>query len=499
MASTAAARRPSFEKKRSTSNLNLTSNRSSSTVNLAANDDDTHTSGQHRPYKAKQFVVHAGRHHTRVPSYGRNLNKLSKLTLAHDGGTTSKGHHLERGGSNGRKSIRGAEAEGSATEEKRQNTSKKPAFEIGDSDEDTVNEEEEVVVKHSPVKRTNGLKKSSSTKSLEKQGGARGGPSERSERLERLQKERLDKAVRSERSERSERSGRVERAEKPDRPGRVDSDRERGDPREREKVTFQLRRPPQPPQPEPEPGPMASSACTLVDHKRKPDMSGVTMVDSVRRLPSFTRDVVHPAAAPPQINPEYVTGLHTPASGGAYSNNQALTSRFIESPGRSGASTSVSPGYTRADPPKARPNGHAARSSSSKTTQSSPPPMQKSSLSGGSSSTASIPSRTQQKLWLQRQFDEDAQQVSVRRGVGQNGPMSSYAAISQRELERTTREFYNVRRFKNPIGEGLERIREHPKLQRRIPKRFGAGEEREHKMGLSRSLNASLGDRKSVV
>lgn len=488
MASTAAARRPSFEKKRSTSNLNLTTNRSSSTVNLVANDDDTHTSGQHRPHKAKQFVVHASRHHSRVPSYGRNLNKLSKLALAHDGGTTSKGHHLERGGSNGRKSIRGVEAEGSAAEEKRQNTSKKPAFEIGDSDEDTANEEEEVVVKHSPVKRTNGLKKSSSTKSLERHGGARGGPSERAERLERPQRERSAKL------ERSERSGRAERVEKSDRPGRVDSDREKGDPRERESVTFQLRRPPQPPQPEPEPEPepMASSARTLVDHERKPDMPGLTMVDAARRLPPFTRDVVHPAAAPPQINPEYATGLHTPASSGAYSNNQALTSRFIESPGRPGASESVSPGYTRAEPPQARPNVHAARPSSSKSTQFSTPRVQKSTLSGGSSSTASIPSRTQQKLWLQRQFDEDAQQVSVRRGVGQNGLMTSYAAISQRELERTTREFYNVRRFKDPIGEGLERLREHPKLQRRIPRKFGAGGERELGVGLSRSLNASV-------
>ncbi|KAF8419651.1 hypothetical protein EV426DRAFT_576757 [Tirmania nivea] len=508
MASTAAARRPSFEKKRSTSNLNLTSNRSSSTANLVANDDDTHTSTQHRPHKTKQFVVHAGRHHTRVPSYGRNLNKLSKLTLAHDGGTTSKGHHLERGGSNGRKNIRGVEAEGSAAEEKRQNTSKKPAFEIGDSDEDTANEEEEVVVKHSPVRRTNGLKKSSSTKSLERHGGARGGLSERAERLERPPKERLDRSVRPERSERSEilerseksetseRPGLAERAEIQDRPERVDSERERGVPRERESVTFQLRRPSRPPQAQPEPEPMASSARTLVDHERKSDMSGVTMVDSARRLPSFTRDVVHPAAAPPQINSEYATGLHTPASSGvsaAYSNNQALTSRFIESPGRSGASTSVSPGYTRAEPPQAQSNGHATRPSSSKSTQSSPPPVQRSTFSGGSSSTASIPSRTQQKLWLQRQFDEDAQQVSARRGIGQNGLMGSYAAISQRELERTTREFYNVRRFKDPIGEGLERIREHPKLQKRIPRKLGAGEERDRGIGLSRSLNASLG------
>lgn len=50
-----------------------------------------------------------------------------------------------------------------------------------------------------------------------------------------------------------------------------------------------------------------------------------------------------------------------------------------------------------------------------------------------------------------------------------------------------------MRRFKDPIGEGLERIREHPKLQRRIPRKLGAGEERERGMGLSRSLNASLG------
>jgi len=71
--------------------------------------------------------------------------------------------------------------------------------------------------------------------------------------------------------------------------------------------------------------------------------------------------------------------------------------------------------------------------------------------------------------------------------------MGSYAAISQRELERTTREFYNVRRFKDPIGEALERIREHPKLQRRIPRKFGIGEERERGMGLSQSLNANMG------
>lgn len=71
--------------------------------------------------------------------------------------------------------------------------------------------------------------------------------------------------------------------------------------------------------------------------------------------------------------------------------------------------------------------------------------------------------------------------------------MGSYTAISQRELERTTREFYNVRRFKDPIGEALERIREHPKLLRRIPRKPGVGEERERGMGLSQSLNASMG------
>jgi len=49
-----------------------------------------------------------------------------------------------------------------------------------------------------------------------------------------------------------------------------------------------------------------------------------------------------------------------------------------------------------------------------------------------------------------------------------------------------------VRRFKDPIGEGLERLREHPKLQRRIPRKFGAGGERELGVGLSRSLNASV-------
>lgn len=492
MASTAAARRPSFEKKRSTSNVNLTSNRSSSTINLAANDDETHPTGQHRPHKTKQFVVHAGRHHSRVPSYGRNLNKLSKLTVAHDGTTISKGHHLERGGSNGRKSVKGLET----AEERQQPTSKKPAFEIGDSGEDTANEEEEeeieVVVKHSPVKRTNGLKKSSSTKSLERPTGGRKESSERldrQERPERPPRERSDKSIRSERSERSERLARTDGVDNSERPS------ERADPREGENVTIQLRRPLQS---HPQPEPIASSVHTLVnnDPERNSEMSGASIISSGRRLPPFGQ-VVHPAAAPPQINNDYATGLHTPASSGGGStayNNQALTSRFIESPGRSGASTSVSPGYSRGTPSDPRANGHAGRPSSSKSIpsqQASPPPPQKATLGGAGSSTNSIPSRTQQKLWLQRQFDEGAQQPEKK--IGQHGSIGSLATISHRELERTTREFYNVRRFKDPIGDALERIREHPKLQRKIPRRTVNGEQSERGMGLSQSLNAGMG------
>ena len=491
MASAAATRRPSFEKKRTTSNANLPSNRSSSIVNLAANEDDTLTTGQQRPHKAKQFVVHANRHHSRVPSYGRNLNKLSKLTLAHDGGGTSKGHHLERGGSNGRKSVKSVDVEQVATEVRRQhNNSKKPAFEIGDSDEETANEEEEVVVKHSPVKRANGLKKSSSTKSLEKQGGARREISagERPERSERTQRERPNRAVK-------ERLDKVEgSADRPDKP-------EQSDTREKETVVLQLQRPRQQSQIEP----MASLARTLVNHDAERHSAiEETLTDSrgVSNARLFGQ-AVNPAAAPPKLNVEYATGIHTPASStgdpAAPSNNQALTSRFIDSPDRAQTFSSVSPTYSRRESHQTQPtDDHPGRDSHSKSLLSrhpSPPQqhVHRSSLSGGASSTTSIPSRTQQKLWLQRQFDEDAQQVSAKK-TAQTGPGGiPYPLISQREFERMTKEFYNVRRFKDPVRETLERIKDHPKLQRRIPRRGLNGAEQERGMGLSQSLNAGMG------
>ncbi|KAF8470159.1 hypothetical protein BDZ91DRAFT_39370 [Kalaharituber pfeilii] len=467
MASTAAARRPSFEKKRSSSN-----------INLAANDDETHSSGHPRHHKAKQFVVHAGRHHTRVPSYGRNLNKLSKLTLAHhgDGAPATKGLQLERGGSNGRKSIKGGGVGGgggggagagagagggeggqatTATEERR----KKPAFEIGDSDEDTANEEEITTVetKPSPVKKPNGLKKSSSTKSLERT------------RREASRGERAERTVPHEVS------------------------------KEKREVTIQLRK--QTPALQNQ-APIAASERTLVDMPRKIDVSGETYVNNDLPGPGgrLFGQVVNTAAAPPQLNADYATGLHTPVSsnGGstAFPNNQALTSRFMDSPGRAGVSASVSPGYTHNDVPRA--NGKSRQTSMRTSTQSSPPTAsnsatgpQKSSLSGAGSSTTSIPSRTQQKLWLQRQFDEDAQLVSSKKQS--QGGNNSWTSISQRELERTTREYYNVRRFKDPIGEALDRIRDHPKLQRRIPRKGQNGSVQEAGMGLSQSLGAATG------
>ena len=482
MASAAATRRPSFEKKRTTSNVNLSSNRSSSTVNLAANDDDTLTTGQHRPHKTKQF--HANRHHSRVPSYGRNLNKLSKLTLAHDGSGTSKGHHLERGGSNGRKSVKSVDAEQVATEVRRQNNnmSKKPAFEIGDSDEETANEED--VVKHSPVKRANGLKKSSSTKSLEKQEGARR-EAPAGERLERTQKERTNKIVK-------ERPDKVKESE--DRPDK----QEQSDSQEKETVAVQLQRSRQQSPVEP----IASSARTLVNHDaERPIEEPLTNNRGVSNARLFGQ-VVNPAAAPPKLIAEYATGMHTPASssGGPVtsSNSQALTSRFIDSPGRAQTYSSLSPTYSRKESHQP-PNGHSGRSSPVKSllSQHSSPPtpqhVQKSSLSGAGSSTTSIPSRTQQKLWLQRQFDEDAQQVSAKKAA-QTGPGGvSYTPNSQREFERMTKEFYNVRRFKDPVGETLERIKDNPKLQRRIPRKGLSGADQERGLGLSQSLNAGMG------
>lgn len=503
MASAAATRRPSFEKKRSTSNVNLSTNRSSSTVNLAANDDDTLTTG-HRPHKTKQFVVHANRHHSRVPSYGRNLNKLSKLTLAHDGGGTSKGHHLERGGSNGRKSVKSVDVEQVATEVRRQNNhmSKKPAFEIGDSDEETANEEE-VAVKHSPVKRANGLKKSSSTKSLEKQEGARREVSA-GERLERTQRERPNRSVK-ERPDKVE--GLTDRLDKP----------EQSDSQEKEAVAVQLQLSRQQSQIEP----MASSARTLVNRDAKRH-SAVEETSTDNKCISNARlfgQVVNSAAAPPKLNAEYATGMHTPASstgipttpfsnqtphtpasstGGpaAPSNIQSLTSRFIDSLDHTQIYTPVSPSYSRIEPRQPQPtNDHPGRDSPIKSllSQRSSPPLQKLSLSGCGSSTISIPSRTQQKLWLQRQFDEDAQQVSAKKAA-QTGPGGvSYPPISQREFERMTKEFYNVRRFKDPVGETLERIKDHPKLQKRIPRKGLNGAEQERGMGLSQSLNAGMG------
>ncbi|KAI9869271.1 MAG: hypothetical protein M1813_000059 [Trichoglossum hirsutum] len=230
-----------------------------------------------------------------------------------------------------------------------------------------------------------------------------------------------------------------------------------------------------------------------------------------------------PQNAPPQMSTLSATatpGNRSPSSSsheqpfanGTPGTQENVVSRFIGGSSDTNAICSVSPGKSMLDAPNVGTENSAdtmaetqrameARSSSGRSTKSSLP------------SYNYPPSRTQQKLWLQRASSGiEPQQLAPSVGVGGiPGVRSSAGGIGaigsgysdardprlQREFERTGLEYLVVRRYKNPVGDSLARLAELPGSQknRRIPAHFSRSyiNGGDGPMGLSQSLRERRG------
>ncbi|KAI5852889.1 TORC1 subunit TCO89-domain-containing protein [Morchella snyderi] len=464
--------RPLFDKRNSSTSSVLSGGNGNDNSNTttdrdtSSNDEQaqaTHQpSRQHHP-KKHQFVVGGAhsRHHTRVPSYGRNLNKLGKLAPI----ATSPGSGKARGEEKGRSSAKRATFELGGDNRQNSNGNSRPGSykeEGGYTNGNATNTSNGTTPPLTTVatnKGTNGLVKSSSTKSLDRK------PRDGARRLKREEKR-----------ERSQSKTRDTAEVQP-------------------QTQFQLPTPPQakvqapPPQHQNQhfqsqhPSHVPTHAPThLLQHTKvggaAPPKVSVESVQGTQ--PTVSAKIRRTTA---QQNGAYVTPAHSLPD----SHEQPLTSRFIDS--SLGNSNSISPSSA------AKAYGLSPSYRESLPTIVSTPPDKAPvtpviSSPTPASATATVPSRTQQKLWLQRQ---SSQHEAPEHFQNQNrmGPGSEWYALqprAQKEFERVNREYLNTRRFKNPAAQSIERIRD-KHAERRIPKRKeGQSVDGAGAMGLSQSL-----------
>ncbi|RPB16885.1 hypothetical protein P167DRAFT_198045 [Morchella conica CCBAS932] len=498
--------RPLFDKRNSSTSSVLSGGNGNDNSNTttdrdtSSNDEQaqaTHQpSRQHHP-KKHQFVVGGAhsRHHTRVPSYGRNLNKLGKLAPI----ATSPGSGKARGEEKGRSSAKRATFElgGDNRQNSNGNNSRPSSYkEEGYTNGNATNTSNGTTPPLTTVatnKGTNGLVKSSSTKSLDRK------PRDGARRLKREEK------------------------------------RERSQSKSRDTV-------PPHPAPTPTPTPAASrhhSEEVLVEMNNKRQTEAQPQTQTQFQLPTPPQAKIQPpppqhqnqhfqsqhpshapthapthllqhtkagGAAPPKVSVESVQGTQptvltkirrtTAQQNGAYvtpahslpdSHEQPLTSRFIDS--SLGNSNSISPSSA------AKAYGLSASYRESLPTIVSTPPDKAPvtpviSSPNPTLATTTVPSRTQQKLWLQRQSSQHEAPQHVQ-NQNRMGPGSEWYALqprAQKEFERVNREYLNTRRFKNPAAQSIERIRD-KHAERRIPKRKeGQSADGAGAMGLSQSL-----------
>ena len=250
------------------------------------------------------------------------------------------------------------------------------------------------------------------------------------------------------------------------------------------------------------------------------------------------------AIIPPQVNHESIsthTKIHhtppppnapiTPAHSLPNSHDQPLTSRFIDfSNSQSGASTSVSPssggGARRSGNTGGGDGGPPATTTSFPAPNSNNPssaPKISTELPSTARVTAAKPSRTQQKLWLQRQSSQHEPPMAIPphaylSQIYSNPPTHpqthhhthhpasashhhsppaplttslscvTHPARLAKEFDRVNREYLNTRRFMNPIQDSLERTAAGRNLDRRIPRRGRSADAGGNTMGLSQSL-----------
>ncbi|KAI9776866.1 MAG: hypothetical protein M1839_009314 [Geoglossum umbratile] len=231
-----------------------------------------------------------------------------------------------------------------------------------------------------------------------------------------------------------------------------------------------------------------------------------------------------PQNAPPQMSTLSATatpGNRSPSpssheqrfTNGTPSTQENVVSRFIGGSSDTHGLSFVSPGKSILDVSDIGAEAGTkakAESSSSLPSQRAMEPKPSSGRSNRStlSSYNYPPSRTQQKLWLQRASSGiEPQQLapsagvggmpSVRASAGGIGTLGAGYSDSrdlrlQREFERTGLEYLVVRRYKNPVGDSIARLVELPGAQknRRIPPQFSRGYANggDGPMGLSQSL-----------
>lgn len=446
-----------------------------------ASDDSAHggstTARAHHGHHGhkKQFVVSTrhghGHAHNRVPSYGRNLNKL-----AGQGGSSSRLHQH----------ATPPKGEKEASEKKKQRR-QGAKFEIGSSDdevEEVEDEEmEEVIEEEIPPRqqqqragsRSRGnrdevdagkeLKKSSSTKSLERR--------ERRERSEKKIKERGQSGER-ERRERKRRSAELSN-------GQVDG------------AVNGAALPPQ-------------QVKQHQEKEKEPVPHQPTTNNYPKRAPPHFQPNTHARPLSPQESGGPVTATNittsahtshnhnhsrtphtpvTPAHSLPSSQEQPLTSRFMHASPSSAAESAV---RRRAEALSRTPPSRSAQQSNTASKSA------RSESAHSISKPTSASSRTQKKLWLQRQSSQQEVPENMLSGVSSSASPGEYYILQarmQREFERVGKEYMNVRRFKNPVGDGLDRIRDKPGQQRRIiPRRTTSGGDAPiaGSLGLSQSL-----------
>ncbi|KAL7266015.1 hypothetical protein RUND412_011454 [Rhizina undulata] len=478
---------PLLNRNRSSSSLHATNANSSATDRDTSSIDEQQHQAHHpsRTHKPKQFVVGGSRHHSRVPSYGRNLNKLGKLVpLATSPGKTARATASEVA----------ADSQITAGEETRSKSSgKKTTFELGDdgsykdgspctssgngSGNGAVGSTIGVTAgpattTSNPVtKSTTGLAKSSSTRSLDRQSR---------EVARRSISKRTAVEVKRDRSRSKSREASLAQ------PHTQKSSEALTDIAENQYSLPQ-------------------GDVLKKQQQQLPQRQVQHHLNHNHLIPQVSQAAINVLSVPPYNSIEVVTtnmmqnsspnSTHyppvTPAHSLPGSHDQPLTSRFIESPANAFNSISPSSGAMSYSHPAPQRNKSAsslpAVAASQEQQQFAAP-----SVTPPTSNTTTIPSRTQQKLWLQRASSQhESPPLNGVVAGSRFGPGSEwyiFQARAQREFERISREYMNIRRFNNPIGEGIERIRS-VQNSRRIPRRNGTPNENgAGTLGLSQSL-----------
>ncbi|KAG0130879.1 hypothetical protein HOY82DRAFT_356964 [Tuber indicum] len=524
-----------------------------------------HHHQQHQRTHKKQFVVGGAhsRHHTRVPSHGRNLNKLGKLTPLGTSPVKGAGSEKVKGGG---KKLTFEVGEGGG----------EGGYKVGGGQELIEGEEEGVEVapdgsasgggggaSGGGASASKGLAKSPSAKSLDPQ--LREGVRRKSHPTSRRASAREDnnKNNKRDRSRSKSREGGMNKKITAS-SGQVSvvemsSGRGAGGGGGDAPLTTTASSSSQPLQRKQHQ--QHTSQLTPAQSKSQSQSQLQNGRNGNANTQSHTAKELHThlllphtkppsATIPPQVNHESIsmhTKIHhtppppnapiTPTHSLPNSHDQPLTSRFIDfSNSQGGTSTSISPSSGGGARRSGGTGGRDGAPPSTATSFSTPNPNN--SLSAPKSPTdppsttpaitpttiAAKPSRTQQKLWLQRQSSQYEPPMAIPphaylSQTYQNPPTHSqshrhhtyhpassshhhspsaplsislsratHPARLTKEFERVNREYLNTRRFMNPILDSLERAAIGRNPDRRIPKRGHASDASGNNMGLSQSL-----------